>query len=319
MTQAFAELEQPAIERRPIASRAEWLEWRTQDVTASDIAALFGVHPYGKTRLSLWADKSGLTEGLADSGVLTRGRWGEAAVIEMLRDEHPTWEIARAKVYLRDRTIRLGGTPDAEAIDPEREGVGVIQCKIVADSVFEREWADGPPLGHQLQTLTEMMLDHAAWGVIAALVMERYAWTPVIFPVERHEAAEARIRAAVATFWANFDAGLMPVLDPVHDAETIATIYPKAEIKEPALDLSGDNELGGMLATRETLGRLAKDAKKQIETIETGVKAKLGLHERATIPGWRIAWKNEPRKGYVVESSNPRILRISEENTHARN
>lgn len=311
---ALAELS--AIERRPITSRAEWLEWRMHDVTASDVAALFGCHPYGRTRLGLWAEKQGLTTGMADSDALRRGRWGEAAVIEMLADERPTWSVRRPKVYLRDRSIRLGATPDAEALDSERDGLGIVQTKVIAESVFEREWSPAPPLGHQLQTLSEMMLAGAAWGAIAALVVERFAWTPVIFDLERHEAAEARIRAAVVKFWSDFDAGLMPVLDPELDAETVNTIYPKAEIKEPALDLSGDNELGGMLTTRATLQRLIKDGEKQISKLETNVKAKLGLHERAIAPGWHIAWKNEPRKGYVVEPSNPRVLRISEERKH---
>jgi predicted phage-related endonuclease len=305
------ELERP-IERRPITSRAEWLGWRMDDVTASDAPALFGCHPYGKTRLGLWAEKQGLTQGLADNAVLRRGRWGEPAVLAMVADERPTWTVRPAKVYLRDRAIRLGATPDAEAIDPDRDGLGIVQCKMLAESVYEREWTDGaPPLGFQIQTLSEMMLASAAWGVIAALVMSAYEWRPVIFDLERHEAAEARIREAVSTFWAQFEAGLMPALDPERDSETIGRIYPRGEIKQPPLDLSGDNELAGMLATRETLNRLTKDAEKQVEILETNVKARLGLHERAIAPGWRISWRNEPRKGYVVEPSNPRVLRFS--------
>jgi predicted phage-related endonuclease len=301
------------IERRPITSRAEWLDWRLQDVTASDIGALFGVHPYRKSALSVWADKMGLTEGMGDSAVLQRGRWGEAAVIEMLADERPTWAVRRSKVYLRDPTIRLGATPDAEAIDPERDGRGVVQCKIVAESVFDREWTNGaPPLGFQLQTLTEMMLEGAAWGAIAALVMTPYEWPPVIFELKRHEAAEGRIRAAVATFWSNFEAGLAPALDPENDAETVKAMYPKAELKAP-LDLSGDNELPARLATRATLQRLVKNAEKQIDEIETVVKAKLGPHERAIAPGWRISWKNEHRKGHIVAPSDPRVLRVKED------
>jgi predicted phage-related endonuclease len=302
------------VERRPIIDRTSWLEWRTHDVTASDVAALFGQHPFGKTRLSLWADKRGLLgEGMADNGVLQRGRWGEAAVIEMLADERPEWFIHRSKVYLRDRAIRLGATPDAEAVDPQRAGIGIIQAKTVADSAFEQWENDEPPLGYQLQALTEMMLAGATWGAIATLVMDRYAWRPVIFEMERHEAAEARIRSAVAQFWNDFDADLMPVLDPEQDAETVQAMYPKAEIKAPkALDLRSDNELPGLLATRATLSRLAKEAGKEIETIETKVKAKVGLYERAQAQGWRIGWKNEPRAGHVVKASNPRILRISE-------
>jgi predicted phage-related endonuclease len=303
-----------AIERLPIVDRATWLQWRMADVTASDVSALFSAHPYGKTRLSLWADKQGLTEGLEDSDVLRRGRWGEAAVLEMLAEERPTWKIIRPRVYLRDRSIRLGGTPDAEAVDPERDGLGIIQTKTVAESVHSREWIGGaPPLGHQLQTLSEMMLAGASWGAVAALVMGRFGWEPVIFDLERNEAAEARIRAGVVQFWNDFEAGLMPVLDPELDAETVKAIYPRAEIKDPPVDLTGDNELSGMLMTRATLQRLAKDAAKQIEKLETTVKMKLGVHERATAPGWRISWRNEPRKGHVVEASNPRVLRISEE------
>jgi predicted phage-related endonuclease len=301
------------IERRPIKSRSEWLEWRMHDVTASDVSALFGAHPYGRTRLSLWAEKAGLLggEGMADGSMLRIGRWGEAAVLEMLADERPGWIVSRPRVYLRDPSIRLGATPDAEALDPERDGLGVVQCKMLTEGVFEREWADGPPLGHQLQTLSEMMLARAAWGALAALVVARYEWRPVIFELIRHEAAEARIRAAVSRFWADFEAGLMPVLDPENDAETISRVYPRAEIKTPPLDLSGDNDLPGMLATRATLSTLIKDAVKQIENVETRVKARLGVHERGFLPGWRIAWKNEPRKGHVVEPSNPRVLRIS--------
>jgi predicted phage-related endonuclease len=299
------------IERRPITDRAEWLAWRMQDVTASDIGALFGVHPYGKSALALWADKQGLTAGLADDPMLRRGRWGEAAVIEMLADERPTWTVRRSKVYLRDRTIRLGGTPDAEAIDPERDGRGAVQCKVISESVFEREWTNGaPPLGFQLQTLTEMMLERASWGAIAALVIERFEWTPVIFELERHEAAEARIRAAVATFWANFEAGLAPALDPEKDAEVVSQIYPRATVKQPPLDLSGDNAIGGQLTRRWRLQRLAKKAQQQVEMIETAIKSKVGPYERAIAPGWRISWKNEPRKGHTVAPSNPRVLRI---------
>jgi predicted phage-related endonuclease len=255
----------------------------------------------------------GLTERTADSAVLQRGRWGEAAVIEMLADERPTWTVRRSKVYLRDPMIRLGATPDAEAIDPERDGRGVVQCKIVAESVFDREWTNGaPPLGFQLQTLTEMMLEGAAWGAIAALIMTPYEWPPVIFELGRHEAAEGRIRAAVSTFWSNFEAGLAPALDPEKDAETVKAMYPKAEVKAP-LDLSGDNALPGQLETRARLARLVKGAEKDIAAIETSLKSRLGPHERATAPGWRISWKNEHHEAYSVGPSDRRVLRIAQE------
>ena len=309
---ALAEADRPAIERRPIVDRAQWLEWRMQDVTASDVSALFGVHPYGRTPLSVWAEKGGLTEGMADSAILRRGRWGEAAIIEMLRDERPSWEIRRAKVYLRDPSIRLGATPDAVAVDPERAGFGVVQGKTITARVFERDWLDGPPIGIQLQTLTEAMLAGASWGIVPVLVMDPGGgWEPAIFDVPRHADAEARIRARVARFWSDLEAGLMPAVNPELDAETVAAIYPKALVKDPALDLSHDNELPLLLTARAICKATIKDAETQISRIETDLKAKLREHERAVAPGWTISWKNQHRDAYTAPAADFRVLRIT--------
>jgi predicted phage-related endonuclease len=310
---ALAEADRPAIERRPITSRAEWLEWRMQDVTASDVAALFGVHPYGRTALSVWAEKSGLTGGLADSPVLRRGRWAEPAVLAMLADERPTWIIRPARVYLRDASIRLGATPDAVAIDPERPGVGLVQIKTATERVYERDWTnDEPPIGYQLQALTEAMLAGASWAAIAALIMDANAgWEPVIFGVPRHAEAEARIRARVARFWSDLEAGLMPAVNPELDAETVAAIYPKALVKDPALDLSHDNELPLLLTARAICKATIKDAETQISRIETDLKAKLREHEQAVAPGWTISWKNQHRDAYTAPAADFRVLRIT--------
>jgi predicted phage-related endonuclease len=308
-----------AIERRAIVNREEWLAWRMADVTASDLSALFGRHPYGRSALSIWAEKAGLTEGLADNPVLRRGRWGEAAAIEMLQDVRPTWTVRRLKIYVRDRTIRLGATPDAEAIDPERPGRGVVQTKVIARHVFERDWSGEPPFGFQLQTLVEMMLWSAVWGAIAALVVDGGAWFPAIFDIKRHEGAEARIRAAVVRFWADFDAGLMPIVNPQLDAEPVTSIYPKALIKAPPLDLSNHKDLPVALNQWARLKDTIAAAVKRVEPIETQIKARLGPHESATLPGWRISWRNEPRKAYAVAASNPRILRITTTKEGTRN
>ena len=46
------------IERWAITSEAEWLEWRRNDVTASVVGALFGLHPY-ETVFGLYARATG--------------------------------------------------------------------------------------------------------------------------------------------------------------------------------------------------------------------------------------------------------------------
>ena len=132
------------VERIPIADRPSWLAMRSRDLTASDIGAVAGLDKH-KSAFRVYAEKSGLIPGAADNNIMRRGRWLEAAVVEALKDERPTWKLQRAGVYLRDPELRLGATPDAVAIDPERPGIGMVQIKVVSKPAYESGWGDGPP------------------------------------------------------------------------------------------------------------------------------------------------------------------------------
>src|SRR5262245_33816061 len=116
------------IERRKINSRAEWLAWRQQDVTASDVAPVLGLHP-DRTIAKVWAEKIGMIAPQPPTEFLEYRLSLEAAAIDWLQRKRPEWEIRRGSVYLRDPDLRLGATPDAGAVDPEREGVGLLEVK----------------------------------------------------------------------------------------------------------------------------------------------------------------------------------------------
>ena len=165
-----------AIERHEITSRAEWLERRKADLTASDLAAVMGLDE-ARTCARVWAEKTGLIAGTARSDFLEYRECQEGAVVRWLRRYgRPTWELIEAETYWRDPEIRLGCTPDAMAIDPERDGIGVVQIKTVRQDIFETDWVqpDGSieiPLGYQIQTQAEALLTGAAWAVVATEVM----------------------------------------------------------------------------------------------------------------------------------------------------
>lgn len=299
-----------AIERHEITDRAQWLALRMQDVTASDIAAIVGVDP-NRTPLKVFAEKTGIIPPTGDSPIMRRGRWLEAAVIEALRDEHPTWDVRRAGVYLRDPECRMGATPDAVAIDPEREGVGCIQCKVVSRPVFEREWIDRrAPLKFELQTLAEAMLIEASWAEVAALVIDTYSAELVEHPVPRHEAAEARIRDAVRGFWRAVDEGRQP--QPVYeiDADLIDAYYTDPAPVE--VDLRGDNRLASILVERAEIKARGSADDKRLAALDAEIKAKLGNAEIGVLPGWRISWKDQQRKEYVVPAATIRVLRVTD-------
>jgi predicted phage-related endonuclease len=310
------------IERRTITSRAEWLAWRQADVTASDVAPVLGLHP-DRTIAKVWAEKTGLIAPTPPTEFLEYRLSLEAAAIDWLQRKRPTWEIRRSGVYLRDPELRLGGTPDAVVVNPEREGIGLIEVKSVVRYVFDRDWKQlnvdddaiieaEAPIFHQLQTLTNAMLAGASWASVVGLILDNAGTGSLaIAPVERNEAAEQRIKDGVARFWAMTDAGKQPPFDYGLDAEVIAALFPKARIKDPPLDLSQDNRMPALLNERIKLKTELKMREERCDTIDAEIKSKLGDHELALLPGWRISWKTQKRPERITPAWEGRVLRIT--------
>lgn len=309
------------IERIPITGRDQWLALRANDVTASDVAAVCGEGMYGSAA-RVWASKKGLLPAQEMTDAMKRGHWGEAAVFEAIAWEYPDWELRRAKVYLRDVAARLGATPDGAAIVPGRDGLVVVQCKVIAAPIFRNEWLLDPkddiqhgdatvPLGYQLQTLTEAMLGEAGGAVVAALVVDTFKWVLRLFWIDRHPAAETMIRDKVTAFWTNYlDTDLQPPIEPARDAELVKLLYPADDGTE--IDLRGDNELPAMVNELDDLKRLLKDGGDRRDEIETAIKGKLGQHTYGRlVDGRMVSWKLQQRKGYEVAPTSYRVLRIA--------
>lgn len=297
------------VEVHRVTDRASWLAMRSQDLTASDIGAAVGVDPY-KSRLALYAEKTGLLMPQGDNNAMRRGRWMEAAVLAAIRDENPGWDVSPCHVYLRDPALRLGATPDAYVQDGE-PGIVNVQCKVVNRPAYERDWVDGPPMGYMLQTITEGMLADARSNIVAALVVDTYTADLFLHPLPRHAGAEERIRQVAATFWANVAAGRVPAADETLDAEVVNALYPQSEA-DPVLDLSADNMIRDLLAQRLTAKVIVKVEQQRVDEIDVLIKEKLGKHERAELPGWKISWKTQHKKEQIVAASTFRALRVTE-------
>jgi len=301
------------IERKPIVDRSEWLSWRKRDVTASTVGALFGVHPY-ITALRLYAEKRG-TEFQDDDNnkVLRRGRWLEPAVAKAVSELRPEWDITAPNVYLRQPDLRLGCTPDFLICDHGR--IGVLQCKTVAPSVFERDWLKGNdvPLWVTLQTLTEMMLCDAAFGAVAVLLVDPHNMDCVILDVPRHEGSERKIAQAVQSFWQQVANGIEPDPNFDRDAGVIKALSPR-ETPGKVLDCTGLNSLPQMLVNRAAYMAIIDDAKAKKEAIETEIKYLMDDAEIMTgVEGWRVTYKVQERKAHTVPASSPRVLLVRDQ------
>jgi len=306
------------IERFEVTDREQWLRRRLLDVTASDIPAVLGVNP-DRSCAAVWAEKTGLIASSPQTEFLQYRLCQEGAVLKWLRQfGRPDWEIAEGGVYLRDPDIRLGCTPDAVAIDPKREGIGVVQIKTVREDIFERDWVqpDGKiilPLGYQLQTQCEAMLVGAQWAVVAVEVMGYGTGHFFIAEVELNAEVADRIKDVVVRFWADTEAGKTPRFDFDLDGDVINAMHRTPFVKDPPRDLTGDNMLPPLLEKRKRRKAYIAAAEKWVDRADAEIKDKIGDHETATLPGWKLSWKLQKREQRIMEATQFRVLRVTQD------
>jgi predicted phage-related endonuclease len=295
------------IERWTITGRDEWLARRRPNINGSEVGALFGCNPY-LTRFALHADKAGLVDGSKpDNDAMRRGRILEPAVEQAVKEYRPDLAIWKSQDYVWSPDWRLGCTPDFYVTCPTR-GLGVCQAKTVAKPIFEDEWSGGPPKWIILQTLQEMMLTEVSWGFVAALVLSSFSVELQTWDFTRHDAAEGKIKAEAAKFWADVAAGRAPPANYAEDGDTIKALFPRDD--GPTLDLSTDNRMPELLDRLEMLQARGKDADKEIEAIKAEIAEKMGASALATLPGWQITHKLQHRKEVVIKGSSFRVLRV---------
>jgi len=295
-------------ERIPITSRAQWLDARRQDLTASDMAAVFSAHPH-KSMLALWAEKSGTELPSDESAFARRGRHLEPAILSAAGEAEifSGGVLEPARFYVRAPALRIGATPDALFVRPDAPPEPV-DAKSVASWIFETAWADGsPPLHIQVQVLVQAMLLDAPRGWVACAVMTP-EWPVHLYEVPRNADAERKILAGVRDFWSAVEKGEMPA--PVaKDHATLAAIFPRVERAEP-LDWAAEDDALALLDEWVALTEELAPKKGRISEIEALVKARMGGAERALAPGWAVSWKEQKRKAYMVAESVYRVLRI---------
>jgi predicted phage-related endonuclease len=302
---AFAE---QTIEKRPITDHAEWLKWRRQDVTASEIAALLAdaIHPY-KSAFELWAVKSGrVEERVHETPAMRRGRDLEHVVLNMVAETYPDWTIVPGDHYYRDPVARIGATPDAFVTCPDIEGLGVLQVK-TAGEAFRRTWQAGGeievPLWIAVQAIVEASLTGATWAAVAVLEMSE--WTAHVEEIPIESAIMVKLRELTADFWRRVAEGDSYPPHYADDADVIARLYAEAEDTE--VDLRADNRILDLVTQREAFKAREDDgaaAAKERKIIDTEIVAKLGLAERGRLPDGRLIVAPTRRRGaYQVKAS----------------
>ena len=269
-----------------------WLQERTNDLTSTEMPALFGMSPYA-TRFELWHRKRGAT--LLEIADNERMRWGRRleAVIAHGIAEDRGWTIKPLKVYVRDTACRMGASFDFEIIGDPR-GPGVLEIKNVDLFRYLDTWTfsrdesgrktvEAPAhievqLQAQLTVLEE--LDYR-WGVIAAFVGGN---TPVL--IERTHDAEVAmaLRSEATAFWRSIEDGHAPEPMFPDDAQAVIRQHWMAEPGTLA-DLTHDARAAELAAAYLDAQRRETLASDEKESCKAELLQLIGDREKAICPG----------------------------------
>lgn len=302
------------FEKIPASDRNAWLALRGKDVTASIAGALLGVHEY-TTAYSVWALKTGrIKDDFEENPAMRRGTLLEPVAVEILRQEHPDWEIHHNtgpdRVYYRDTEARIGGTPDLTIIN--ENGRGNLQIKSVEQSVYRRKWITPeqvvePPLWIAVQSLLEGHLTGADWCGVAPLVIGFGIDLPLISIPAKPKIIEA-VYDKTREFWDVVASGEEMAPDFARDGEVIERMFSSDDGSEA--DLSGNKRADQIVLERNALAASIKEAEEHKKTLDAEIKAMLGNHAAGVLAdGRRVTWKTINRKGYEVAPTQFRQLR----------
>jgi len=251
--------------------RDHWLNLRTQDVTSTEVSALFGQSPY-LTQYELWHRKK--SGDLVEIETTERMEWGlqlEGQIAAYIAEKQG-WEIEPMDAYHRDPVHRIGSSFDYLIVGgkTERDLPGLLEIKNVDSLQYRQKWLDDgqgniEAPGHiELQVQHQMLLAGVTWAAIGVLIGGN---SHRVVIREADAAIQAAIKNAAKFFWETIDSNDPPSADYSEDAQLIIDM--NAEASDSVIDATKDQEI--LILSYD---KLCKDASK-IEKDKKALKAEI--------------------------------------------
>lgn len=285
------------------ANEADWLAMREQDVTSTEVAALFGASPY-LTEFELYHRKIGALSSEVEEN--ERMRWGkrlEAAIAEGVAEDLGLI-VEPFKTYMRIPELRMGSSFDYKIVglredwegdetfrDLFREhGPGVMEIKNIDGLSFKRNWLDGDeieaPLHIEIQVQHQLEVSGLKWGIIAPLVGGN---TPKPIARIKDEDVAAAIRTKVAEFWQRVDQGIEPDPDFLKDASAIGQLYGNDDGTE--VDMSDNAYLAALCDEYQQAGKEERAAADRKRALKAEILTIIGPHAKVKVGDFSISAK----------------------------
>jgi hypothetical protein len=299
----------------PVPDEATWFALREAHVGGSDISSLFYsylledgteavLHMYEMppkgaqclgclsphtTGYRLWQEKMGrlMPDDLGNVERVQAGVHLEPALATWAAKRWD-WKLRKVRRYCKhDLIYGWGASLDYEEASGD---MAPVEFKNVDGLMFKNGWVTEdneiimPPLNYVLQLQHQIGAVNASYGWIVACIGGNQLMRGRI---ARHEPTQARIAAAVNSFWIGVDCQIEPTW--VADYDTVADAYRYGNAGV-ITDLTADETVPVLceqyLAAKEAL----KEIEQQVDLLKGQIAAKVGEGNKATANGYRLSW-----------------------------
>lgn len=291
------------------SSRDHWLQLKSQDVSSTEVASLYG-EGY-QTEFELYhTKKSGSIVELEDN---ERMKWGRRLqdVIAAGIAEDEGWQIKPLTCYARHDVQRgMGASFDYEVIFPD--GVkGIMEIKAVDFIIHRDDWIDDAdykeaPVHIEMQLQQQLEIMGYERGVIAALISGN---KPVIIMRERDHEMGKELCERIETFWQNVDSGNVPPIDFNRDTEMLKKLFANAVSRTEVL--TGNGRALSLCSEYETAAHIESTGKKRKEAARNELMTLITDAEKAICGPYKISAAVINRAEYLSPATSYRNMRVT--------
>lgn len=289
------------------ATREEWLQHRTQDVTSTEVAALFGISPY-KTEFQLWHEKrEGVIVEIEENARMKWGKRLEDPIAQGIAEDFELGPIEKMSEYMRDPELRAGSSFDYKRFpgtqkalfEIKRIGFDVManECVITDDNI------ELPPhLEIQVQhQLLVSQFDFASFGVLNGWDKGYHIRRDP--DLEIHDAIRAKIKA----FWQSVEENRPPQPDFARDAEFVRSLSQRVGGKP----YTADEEDNALMLQYASAKRAKDEAEAKQKEIVARILMKAGDAPKIFGNGYTVAAGMVKGSTYTVNRDPYRMFKVT--------
>lgn len=264
-------------------NKEEWLRARAEDVTSTEISALFGFSPY-VTEFELYHNKLNkvIVGGFDDERVRWGSRLEESIAYGIAEDQK--WKVQPKKHYIRLSEERLGSSFDFEIEDPK----SILEIKNVDSLQFKDRWiVDGDEV--QAPPHIEMQLQHQMLvsGLKSAIIGALIGGNRVVL-IERalDDLVAEEILKRAKRFWDRIKNQETPEPNFERDAKFIVNLMNRA--KEGSV-IQADANLESLVLLYKEQSEMEKKAAAEKQAIKAQILMAIGEAEKVLGDGWSLS------------------------------